>query len=89
GYAYASAEVFIFSADLKPVSVLKTAEVLLNNLDGAACQGRKLCADSKLTAVFLASQTSEYPDVQFRQSGTTLNQTGNGLEKVERTFSFS
>lgn len=89
GYAYASAEVFIFSADKKPVNVLKTAPVLLNNLEGAACEGKKLCADSKLTAVFLASAANEYPDVQLRQSGTTVNASANGLEKLDRTFSFS
>lgn len=89
GYLYASADIYIFGADKKPQSVLKTAEVLLNNLEGAACQGRKLCADSKLTASFLASASPDYPDVVLRQSGTALNQTGTALEKLDRTFSFT
>ncbi len=89
GYGYASAEAFVFAADKKPVSVLKTAEVLLNNLEGAACEGRKLCADSKLSAVFPANPVTEYPDIQLRQVGTAINPAGSGVEKVEKTFSFN
>ncbi len=89
GYMYASAEIFIFGADKKPQSVLKTAEVLLNNLEGAACQGKKLCADSKFSASFPVSATPDYPDVVLRQTGTAVNQTGTALEKLDRTFSFT
>ncbi|MFZ6711293.1 hypothetical protein [Undibacterium sp. TC9W] len=89
GYVYASAEVYIFSADKKPQSALKTAEVLLNNLEGAACQGKKLCADSKFTVSFPASVTPDYPDVVLRQTGTALNQGGTALEKLDRNFSFT
>ncbi|MES2038858.1 MAG: hypothetical protein V4495_13580 [Pseudomonadota bacterium] len=89
GYVYASAEIYTFTAEKKPQSVLKTAEVLLNNLEGAACEGKKLCADSKLTASFAASATPEYPDVILRQTGTTMNQAGTALEKLDRTFSFT
>lgn len=88
GYTYVAAEIFIFNTDKKPHSILKTAEVLLNNLEGAACEGRKLCADSKLTASFPASATPDYPDVVLQQTGTAVNQTGTGLEKIDRTFSF-
>ena len=89
GYLYASAEIYLFGTDKKPQSVLKTAEVLLNNLEGAACLGKKLCADSKLTVTFPASATPDYPDVVLRQTGTALNPAATALEKLDRTFSFT
>ncbi|MFZ6733218.1 hypothetical protein ACO0LG_14925 [Undibacterium sp. Ji42W] len=89
GYVYASAEVYIFGADKKPQSALKTAEVLLNNLEGAACQGKKLCADSKFAVSFPGAVTSDYPDVVLHQTGTALNQAGTALEKLDRNFSFT
>lgn len=89
GYGYAAAEIFILNADKKPQSILKTAEILLNNLEGAACEGRKLCAESRLTASFPTSVIPDYPDVVLQQRGTAVNQTGTGLEKLDRTFSFT
>ena len=88
GYSHVTAEIYIFNADKKPHSTLKTAEVLLNNLGGAACQGKQLCAESRLTASFPASAIPDYPDVVLQQTGTAMNQTGTGLEKLDRTFSF-
>lgn len=88
GYAFAAVELFTFSLDNKPQSLFKTPELLLNNLDGAACQGKKLCAESKLNVLFQGGTHPDYPDLIIRQSGTALRADANGVERIDLRYVF-
>lgn len=89
GYGYASVEVFAFNTENKPVSVLKSADYLLNNLEGAACAAKQLCAESKLSVNFINPEKSQFPELQIRQTGTAMRADGNALERIDRIYSFS
>ncbi len=89
GYAYANLEVYAFATQNKPQSILKTPELLVNNLEGAACVGKQLCAESKLTVNFMAGAQPDFPDIILRQTGTAIRADGKGIERIDLRYIFN